>query len=200
MVRGEEVKRIGRPLGQAEPFSKEMAQTLRRILAQREDYRGLALFNLHIDTALRASDVLKLRVSDVASGAFYTRQKKTGRVVKCELSSRSKSALKCYLPTLADRGGYLFPSPRTGGHLTTHWYQRLVKRWEVHLRQTDVKMPSGYISTHSMRRTKVTHLTRMGVSARACQLILDHASLSSTEKYLNLDVQEALDRASRHPF
>ena len=192
--------RSGRPLGQAEPFTKEMATALRRILAQREDYRSLALFNLHIDTALRASDVLKLRVSDVVSGTFYTRQKKTGRVVKCELSSRSKSALRCYLSSLADRTGYLFPSPRTGGHLTTHWYQRLVKDWEAELRWAGVKLPAGYLSTHSMRRTKVTHLTRMGVSARACQLILDHASLASTEKYLNLDVQEALDIAARHPF
>ena len=190
----------GRPLGQAQPFTKEMATALRRILAQREDYRALTLFNVHIDTALRASDVLKLRVPDVASGAFYTRQKKTGRVVKCELSSRSKSALKCYLPALLDRSGYLFPSPRTGGHLTTHWYQRLVKDWEAELRWSGVKLPPGYLSTHSMRRTKVTHLTRMGVSARACQLILDHASLASTEKYLNLDVQEALDIAAQHPF
>lgn len=81
--------------------------------------RDLAMFNLGIDSELRACDVVRLRVDDVApqgvSAARATvRQRKTGRYLK---SSCRKSGE--YLFT--GRGGQ-------GRHMTTRQYARLVAK------------------------------------------------------------------------
>jgi integrase len=51
--------------------------------------------------------------------------------------------------------------------------------------------PSAY-GTHSMRRTKVSLLYRKTDNLRACQLLLGHARLESTVRYLGVEVDGAL--------
>jgi hypothetical protein len=53
--------------------------------------RGLAMFNLAIDSRLRGCDVVSLRVEDVAPHGHAVdratvRQKRTGQPVKCEMT------------------------------------------------------------------------------------------------------------------
>jgi site-specific recombinase XerD len=68
---------------------------------------------------------------------------------------------------------WLFPSrSRSGEHLTTRQYGRLVDDW-VALIGLD---PSAY-GTHSMRRTKVALVYKRTGNLRACQLLLGHTKL-----------------------
>src|ERR1700690_4277640 len=58
--------------------------------------RDLAMFNLAIDSKLRACDLVKLRLDDVCSGANVRRrativQKKTGRPVQFEITEQSRT-------------------------------------------------------------------------------------------------------------
>ena len=62
-------------------FSKKQIQTLRKILDDRP--RDLVLLNVGVDTALRGSDLLNLKVHDVRTEwgeireSFYVKMKKT---------------------------------------------------------------------------------------------------------------------------
>ena len=63
--------------------------------------RDLAMFNLAIDSKLRGSDVVAIRVEDVAASGYTAdratvRQKKTGRPVRFELSEQTRQAIDDY--------------------------------------------------------------------------------------------------------
>lgn len=52
--------------------------------------------------------------------------------------------------------------------------------------------PAAY-GTHSLRRTKVSLLCKKTGNLRACQLPLSHTKLESTVKYLEVEVDDALE-------
>src|SRR5262249_53053595 len=77
--------------------------------------RDLAMFNLAIDSKLRACDLMALRVDDVAPNSYAIdratiRQRKTAHLVRFELTEPTRQALDDYL-RITDRkpGEYLFP-------------------------------------------------------------------------------------------
>ncbi len=51
--------------------------------------------------------------------------------------------------------------------------------------------PSAY-GTHSMRRTKVAQIYKKAESLRAVQLLLGHAKMESTVRYLGVDLDDTL--------
>jgi integrase len=78
--------------------------------------RDLALFNLAIDSKLRGCDLVRLRVSDVASGGEIlsratVRQRKTKRPVRFEITARTRKSIEEWLDAAQlSEGDYLFPS------------------------------------------------------------------------------------------
>jgi integrase len=110
-------------------------------------------------------------------------QHKTGRPVQFELTAQTREAVAAWI-TRARLGGddYLFPSRvRNAEHLGTRQYARIVHAWvdEIGLD------PSAY-GTHTMRRTKATHIYRRTKNLRAFQLLLGHSKLESTVRYLGI--------------
>jgi site-specific recombinase XerD len=85
---------------------------------------------------------------------------------------------------------YLFPNKRDTKHLTTRHYARIVNRW-VASAGLD---PVDY-GTHSLRRTKASLIYRRTKNLRALQLLLGHAKLESTVRYLGIEVDDALEMA-----
>jgi hypothetical protein len=79
-------------------------------------WRDLVIFNLAIDSKLRACDLVKLRLDDICSGARVRHrativQKKTGRPVQFEITEQSRSSVEAWLPILRTIGSrYLFTS------------------------------------------------------------------------------------------
>lgn len=64
--------------------------------------RDLALFNLAIDSKLRACDLVKLRVSDVSHGGqvasrAMVMQQKTGRPVQFEITQSTREAVRAWI-------------------------------------------------------------------------------------------------------
>jgi integrase len=152
------------------------------------------LFNLAIDSKLRGCDVVKVGVEDVLlSGTLRSRasvvQKKTGKPVTFEITEQTRSAIQGWLPKLGGRQrGPLFPSrvnPKRG--ISTRQYARLVDSWVASIGLD----PSAY-GTHSLRRTKATLIYRRTGNIRAVQLLLGHAKLESTVRYLGIEVEDAL--------
>jgi integrase len=157
--------------------------------------RDLALFDLALDSKLRACDLVALRVSDlVSNGRVRARvtvlQRKTGRPVQFEVTEQTRRSLAEWLearPMGSD--DWIFPSrSNRGAHVTTRQYARLLKQW-VTLIGLD---PAAY-GTHSMRRTNVSLLYKKTGNLRACQLLLGHTKLESTVRYLGVEVDDALE-------
>ncbi len=157
--------------------------------------RDLALFDLALDSKLRACDLVGLRVSDLVSnervrGRVMILQRKTGRSVQFEVTEQTRRSLAEWLEAKsASAADWIFPSrSNRGAHVTTRQYARLLKRW-VGLIGLD---PAAY-GTHSMRRTKVSLLYKKTRNLRACQLLLGHTKLESTVRYLGVEVDDALE-------
>lgn len=156
--------------------------------------RDLALFDLALDSKLRACDLVALRVSDlVSNGRVRTRvmilQRKTGRPVQFEVTEQTRRSLSDWLASRSRVEDWIFPSRQDHGrHLSTRQYARRLKDW-VGLLGLD---PAAY-GTHSMRRTKVSLLYKKTGNLRACQLLLGHTKLESTVRYLGVEVDDALE-------
>ena len=123
-------------IGQKKPLEPKHVWSIRVRLEIAESRRDLAIFNLAIDSKLRACDLVRLRVDDICSGANVRRrativQKKTGRPVQFEITEQSRSSVEALLPMLRASGSrYLFPSRlHASPHISTRQYARLVHRW-----------------------------------------------------------------------
>lgn len=129
----------------------------------------------------------------VSGGRVRTRatvtQQKTGRPVQFELLESARGSLHAWLEC---RGGslddYAFPS-RTNHlrHIGTRQYARLVDEWVAGIGLR----PEDY-GTHSLRRTKASIIYKATGNLRAVQLLLGHAKIESTVRYLGVDVEDAL--------
>ena len=123
-------------VGQKKPLQPKHVWSIRVRLEIAHMWRDLALFNLAIDSKLRACDLVKLRIDEVSSGATVRDsatvvQKKTGRPVQFEITEQTRASLEAWLRILRATGSrYLFPSRlHARPHLSTRQYSRLVHRW-----------------------------------------------------------------------
>jgi integrase len=147
----------GRLIGPKAPLKPKHIWAIRQQLKMLRRIRDLAMFNCALDAKLRACDLVKLRVSDVAPGGVLRErstviQQKTGRPVPFEITEPTREALAAWLERRGQRADdWLFPSrSRRGDHIGTRQYGRLVDRWVTMI---DLQ-PAAY-GTHSLRRTKV---------------------------------------------
>lgn len=186
-------------IGQKKPLEPKHVWSIRVRLEISGSRRDLAIFNLAIDSKLRACDLVKLRLDDIFSG-FKVRhrativQKKTGRPVQFEISEQSRNSVEAWLPMLRATGSrFIFPSRlHTSPHISTRQYARLVHRWVK-----SIGFEATSYGTHSMRRTKAAQIYRKTGNLRAVQLLLGHAKLESTVRYLGIEVDDALTMAEQ---
>jgi len=186
-------------VGQKAPFSMQEIWSIRMRLQAIGNRRDLALFNLAIDSKLRACDLLALRVADIANGGEVlsratVRQRKTNRPVRFEITARTRKAIEAWLEsTELNEDDYLFPSRvRRSPHLSTRQYARIVNEW---VRAIGLD-PAAY-GTHSLRRTKATLIYRRTKNLRAVQLLLGHTNLDSTVRYLGIEIDDALEMSEQ---
>lgn len=190
-----------RAVGQKRPFSRDQIGQLTTLLERAGRFQELALFCLGIDTMLRGSDLVRLRVSDVMyrdrlpKAEFTWNQQKTGKSVVTAITPFSQTVLRVYVARHdLGPGAYLFSARRGDGStpITTNYFRRLVKKWAEELGLD----PTDY-SGHSLRRSKPSHLYAEGVRPEMLRLLLGHQSLQSTQAYLGIDQSEALALARK---
>ncbi|CAN7230380.1 tyrosine-type recombinase/integrase [Rhizobium sp. LjRoot254] len=181
-------------VGQKRPLQPKNVWSIRVRLEMSGATRELALFNLAIDSKLRACDLVRLRVDDLWSGSSIRDratiiQKKTKRPVQFEVTEQTKIALAAWLPSVKRTGGsYLFPGRRPQStHLSTRQYARIVHRWV-----RSIGLEASAYGTHSMRRTKAALIYKKTGNLRAAQILLGHSKLESTVRYLGIEIDDAL--------
>lgn len=189
----------GKLVGQKAPLKIKDIWAIRVRLQLGDKVRDLALFNLAIDSKLRACDLVKLRVSDMSNGGLLASraivmQQKTGRPVQFEITAMTREAVQAWIKKAdLSSSDFLFTSRVTeSSHLSTRQYARIVHRWVE-----DAGLETGSYGTHTMRRTKASLIYRRTRNLRAVQLLLGHTKLESTVRYLGVEVDDALEIAEQ---
>ena len=189
----------GKLIGQKPPLKPKDIWSIRIRLQMDDRRRDLALFNLALDSKLRACDLVKLRVSDVMQGSsISTRamilQQKTQQPVRFEITEQTRSAIGDWLEDAQlKHRDYLFPSRiDRARHLSTRQYARLLSEWIA-----EIGLDPAQYGTHSMRRTKASIIYRRTKNIRAVQLLLGHTKLESTVRYLGIEIDDALEMAEK---
>jgi integrase len=190
-----EVWNKGKLVGQKPPLKPKDIWAIRIHLQSVHQVRGLAMFNLAIDSKLRGCDLVNLRVRDISHGnqllpRAMVVQQKTQRPVQFELTEPTRSAVGAWIAKAHLKPEeYLFPSRLASSpHISTRQYARLVHRLVA-----AVGLDSTAYGTHTMRRTKATLIYKRTKNLRAVQLLLGHSKLESTVRYLGIEVDDALE-------
>jgi integrase len=189
----------GELTGQKPPLKLKEIRAIRIRLQLSAKIRDLAMFNLAIDSKLRACDLTRLRVCDVCHGHHVDSratimQQKTQRPVQFEITDQTRDSVEAWIKTAAlVSGDFLFPSQlRASPHISTRQYARVVHRWIASIGLDD----TAY-GTHMMRRTKASLIYHRTKNLRAVQLLLGHTKLESTVRYLGIEVDDALEMAEQ---
>ncbi len=189
----------GKIVGQKPPLKLKEIWAIRIRLQLANNTRDLALFNLAIDSKLRACDLVSLKVNQVSQGYQVLHraiilQKKTKTSVQFEITEQTRNALSDWISEQClSTQDYLFPSRvKSSSHLGTRQYARIVEAWVK-----SIGLDPATYGTHSMRRTKASLIYKRTKNLRAVQLLLGHTKLESTVRYLGIEVDDALEMAEQ---
>jgi len=188
----------------ADPEEPGVAQT-----ANVQTLRDSALFEMLYGAGLRISEACNLDLGDVAfendgTATITVRQGKGGKDRLVPLGRTATSALQAYqgrrfellraTPNdqpakrvkgqAAFEGDALFVSPR-GLRLSPRQARRNLYRREV-----NNQVPT--LSPHALRHSFATHLLGEGADLRSIQELLGHASLRTTQRYAQVDIDHLM--------
>jgi integrase len=172
--------------------SQKDINLIKRLLA--DNPRDLAIFTLGVNTNLRASDLLAIKVGQVRNielgGQFSVREKKTAKMRTITINRASHTIIVCLLesmPTARDED-YLFMSRKGGGKITVSYLSQLVKEWCGHINLR------GNYGSHSLRKTWGFMMrTVHNVDLPTLMTIFNHSSQRQTLLYLCIQPEEIRD-------
>jgi integrase len=152
--------------------------------------RDRLLFLFGINTGLRASDIVKVRIEDVLGKDHYiVTQKKTGKKRIVELSQKLQEEIEAYCKELGQveglsikKEGYLFPSRKGSFISEIQAYRQLVKAGNM--------LDRDDIGTHTMRKTFGYHHYKINKDVAILQEIFSHSAPSITLKYIGITQDE----------
>ena len=162
--------------------SLKQIETIKKLLKQ-QSLRDYCLFVLGINSGLRISDLLKLRISDVAEKGkvkdrIRLRENKTNKFKDFPISDNAKSAIREYLKSRQySENEPLFISRKNKGFL---------------LRQRAYKIKEK-IGTHTLRKPFGYHAYNNGYDIAIIQKLFNHSSPSVTLRYIGITQDEMDD-------
>ena len=164
-----------------------------KLYLHRKSLRDWCLFVVGINSGLRVSDLLALRVRDVQDDSgkmrdrVRVRESKTGKMKDFPLNETARRCVREYLNSRegVKQTEWLYPSQK-GGHL-----QRM-RAWELLNQAARVVGVAESIGTHTMRKTFAYHAYKQGADLAMIQKLLNHSSQAETLRYIGI-TQENLD-------
>ena len=165
-------------------FDKATA-TAKKLLKDKKKQNIALYIIISINTGLRASDILKLRWSDMEGNTLVLKEQKTNKVRRIALNDN----IQALSPPFKDYTGHIFLS-RKGSIYSIQQINRLLK--QIFQREAKTKN----ISTHSLRKSFGRRVWENdNQSERALVYLMElfnHSSLAITKRYLGIR-QEELD-------
>lgn len=156
-------------------------------------WRNWALFECLYSTGVRVSELVGLDEGSVSFNEGMIRALGKGKKERITpIGNKALESLRGYLaaldaqfPQARVRSGALFRNAR-GGRLTTRSVQRILRS---ELRKCGLWQ---YLTPHGLRHTFATHLLNSGADLRAIQEMLGHASLSTTQRYTHVQMDQLM--------
>ena len=148
--------------------------------------RDRLLFIFGINSSLRISDILPLRVRDVDGDYVILHEKKTGKRKQIRINNAIKKALKELLPADAQPDDYLFPSRKGNGPITRVQAYRILN---AAAKRAGIDFAFG---CHSLRKTFAYHAYKNGTDIALLMRVLNHSSQRETLRYIGIE-QESID-------
>jgi integrase len=177
--------------------SQKKISQIKNLLRGAGRCRDLLLFVVGINTALRVSDLLNLRIGDFVNEAgevkerFWIREQKRGKRHEVIINHSMRETLAEYraaYPDIeTDPAHFVFFNTRT------HDYTRPINRRHVWKVISDVCHDVGLrgnYGTHSLRKTWGYHARMNGVDLALIMHQLNHTDLASTRRYLGITDEE----------
>lgn len=166
----------------------ELIREIKRYLKRRSD-RDFILFLFGINTGLRISDILSLKIKDVKKPYINIRETKTSKEKRINLPPELKRELARFIEEKEDYE-YLFKSRKgINRPITRSTAYRILKDAAHH-----VKLDS--IGTHSMRKTFGYHFYKSYKDVALLQDIFNHSAPSVTLRYIGIN-QDSIDDAMK---
>ena len=158
--------------------------------------RNVAVMMLLYGAGLRISEALSLEVRDLPLGQSLAIKGKGGKTRIVPLLPSIREAVERYMslcPHVLDRDDKIFRGIR-GGELSARQVQLDIQRLRGFLGLPETATP------HALRHSFATHLLAGGGDLRTIQQLLGHESLSTTQRYTDVDIA-ALRRVHKaaHP-
>ena len=148
--------------------------------------RDMAIFTLLYGCGLRISEALNLNVEDLSSSELLKIHGKGNKDRYVPLLpiiiERIEEYKKC-CPYQLKNGSALFLGAK-GERLKPRIIQRKLQKI-----RTELNLPEN-ITPHALRHSFATHLLAEGSDLRSIQELLGHASLSSTQRYTEVDLEK----------
>ncbi len=150
--------------------------------------RDKAVFTLLYGCGLRISEALGLNVEDLESSEFLKIRGKGGKDRYVPLLPIVVERIEKYMkncPYRLSRGEPLFLGAK-GERVKPRIIQRKLQKIRLEL-----NLPSN-ITPHALRHSYATHLLAQGSDLRSIQELLGHVSLSSTQRYTDVNMEKIL--------
>lgn len=158
---------------------REMKQALRR-----RSERDYMIFMIGINTGLRISDILPLRVRDVKASKMRVLEQKTNKIRTISINEKLRVALDRYIKGMKDND-YLIQSRNKDEYGNNKPIHRN-RAYEI-LRAAAEEVQINGIGTHSMRKTFGYHLYQKTKDIEAVRKILRHSTVQYTRSYIGIE-------------
>ena len=157
--------------------SKETIAQFKNILLHRS-YRDYILFVIGINTGLRISDILQLKVEDVKGSHIVITEKKTNKHKRFYINEQLRKELNKYIKGMNDND-YLFPSRKGDKPITR------VQAYRI-LNDVAEKLGIDEVGTHTLRKTFGYWHYQQYKDVAILQDIFNHSSPSVTLRYIGI--------------
>ncbi|MDR1908224.1 MAG: tyrosine-type recombinase/integrase [Holosporales bacterium] len=167
--------------------NKTDVRALAEYYLRRGQIRNYVLVVLGVHTALRISDLLRLRWDDVydfdcqrVRESVTIVEKKTGKAKTFVLNKDAVRALKRFAAQSARKGTFLIENPQAKRAISRIQAYRIIRA------AAEALEFQNRVSCHSLRKTFGYHAWKSGVSPAVIMEIYNHSSLAVTRRYLGV--------------
>ena len=156
--------------------------------------RNYCLFTLGINSGLRISELLKLKINDVIDEKYKLKdritikEKKTGKIKNFPIADTAKKAITEYLKSFA----FQLDEPL---FISQKGKKKPIKRQQAHKIIKDVTKIvglKGRFGTHTLRKTFGYHAYQSGIDISILQKLFNHSAPCVTLAYIGI-TQDDLD-------
>ena len=156
--------------------------------------RDFLLFVFGINSGLRISDLLSLKLGDIKDSRgnlkddLDIREQKTGKTRKVFFNKQIKEALNHYLKKtdIFDLDQYLFTKhlSKKNKPITRVRAYQLINEW---CREVGIRYKVG---GHTLRKSFGYHLRKQGISIEQISSLLNHQNIKVTFRYIGISADE----------